>query len=85
MSMPEVARIAAALGHGDLQVFQTGNGTYWVCTCACGYRSTRRPDAHQAQGAAGHHLVLIARKFSTSGLTIEQLEESTSHKRQAAS
>lgn len=85
MTMAEVVRVAASLGHGDLQAFQTGNGTYWVCTCSCGYRSTRRRNADQAQQAAGHHLVTLARDFSKSGLTVDQLESRTAARRSRAS
>lgn len=74
VTMAELARIAAAMGHADLNVFQTGNGTFWVCTCSCGYRSTRRHNAAAAAQAAAYHLEKVSREFSSTGLTVAQLE-----------
>jgi hypothetical protein len=67
LTLAEVARAAANLGHTDLEVVPLGAGTWWRCTCACGYQSTRRRTAALAADAAAHHMTVAARAYFASG------------------
>lgn len=69
MTRAELRRVAATLGHADLQVTQTPVGR-WYATCSCGYRSTNKLNSAQAVGSAVHHFELIARKFTASGTAL---------------
>jgi len=67
LSNEQVAKIAANLGHDNLQVEQTPSGAYWICTCSCGYRCTRRYSSALAAEAAAHHMMTIVRRWQASG------------------
>ena len=73
ITLAQLARIAARLGHKDLSVDPRGNR--WVASCSCGYRSTGRTSAALAAQAAAHHLEVIGRQFSASGKSIPDTPE----------
>jgi hypothetical protein len=73
MSLAEVARIAGNFGHSNLTVIPTGSGTWWKCTCSCGYESTRRRTVALAADAAAHHMMISVRAAIASGANLRSL------------
>ena len=65
LPLREVARIARALGHRDLNVRAAGR--VFVATCSCGYKSAQRRTDVLAAQAAAHHLELIIKKWQAAG------------------
>lgn len=68
ISLEQVAKVAARLGHLDLEVYPTRSG--YRCKCACGYVSTTRSSPATAAQAAAHHMQLAYRKWQASGLPL---------------
>ena len=72
----KIRQIAQAYGHTGVSIVPQPNGTWWNVICDCGYRSTRRRTSAEAADAAFHHLMVIARKYAASGLTLPTTSDS---------
>lgn len=58
LSMSQVARLAANVGHGNLEVRQSRRG--WAGICKCGFNSHRVPTKELAEQLLTDHIVRAA-------------------------
>jgi hypothetical protein len=65
ITLQEVARIAANLGHQDLEVRPRGRD--FIAVCSCGYVSAKRRTPALAAQAAARHMQLIVTKWQAAG------------------
>lgn len=70
LSMREFGKIAAQLGHANLEVLSTPGGSSYYALCGCGYRSTNKRTAALAASSAVRHFEIVARDFAASGASV---------------